>query len=29
MHHPPAEGNFGDEYRNAVKPDTVQDYNRH
>jgi hypothetical protein len=25
---PPAEGNFCDEYGNAVKPAIVQDYNR-
>jgi hypothetical protein len=29
MHRPPAEGNFWDEYENAVKPAIVQDYNRH
>jgi hypothetical protein len=29
MPHPPAEGNFCDEHGNALKPATVQDYNRH
>jgi hypothetical protein len=29
MHHHPAEGNFCDEYGNALKPAIVQDYNRH
>jgi hypothetical protein len=29
MHHPPAEGNFCDEYGNAPKPAIVQDYNRY
>jgi hypothetical protein len=29
MHHSPAEGNFCDEYGNALKLGTVQDYNRH
>jgi len=28
MQHPSAEGNFCDEHRNALKPTTVQDYNR-
>jgi hypothetical protein len=28
MNCPPAEGNFCDEHENAVKPATVQDYNR-
>jgi hypothetical protein len=29
MHHPPAEGNFCDEYGNALKPVIIQDYNEH
>jgi hypothetical protein len=29
MHRPPAEGNFRDEYGNALKPAIVQDYYRH
>jgi hypothetical protein len=29
MHHLPAEGNFCDEYGNALKPVIVQDYDRH
>jgi hypothetical protein len=29
MHSPPAEGNLCDKYRNALKPATVEDYNRH
>jgi hypothetical protein len=29
MHHPPAEGNFCNEYETALKPATVQDYERH
>jgi hypothetical protein len=29
MHCPAAEGNFCDEYENALKPATVQDYNKH
>jgi hypothetical protein len=29
MHHPPTEGNFGDEYGNTLKPATLQDYNTH
>jgi hypothetical protein len=29
MHLPLAEGNFYDEYENAVKPANVQDYERH
>jgi hypothetical protein len=29
MHRSPAEGNFCDEHGNALKPDIVQDYNRH
>jgi hypothetical protein len=29
MHRSPAKGNFRDEYGNALKPATVQDYNRH
>jgi hypothetical protein len=29
IHDPPEEGNFCDESRIALKPDTVQDYNRH
>jgi hypothetical protein len=29
MHRPPVEGNFCNEYGNAMKPATVQDYNRH
>jgi hypothetical protein len=29
MHRPPEEGNFCDEYVNALQPAIVQDYNRH
>lgn len=29
MHSPPLEGNFVDESRNAIKPQVVEDYNRH
>lgn len=29
MHHPSEEGNFCDQYGNALKPETVQEYNRH
>jgi hypothetical protein len=29
MHHPPAEGNFGDVHGNIIKPVTIQDYNKH
>jgi hypothetical protein len=29
MHHPPANGNFCDEHGNAIKPEIIQDYNRH
>jgi hypothetical protein len=29
MHCPTAEGTFCDKYGNALKPSTVQDYNRH
>jgi hypothetical protein len=29
IHDPPEEGNFGDESRNSLKPDIMQDYNRH
>jgi hypothetical protein len=28
-HHPPEEGNFCDERKNALKPATIQDYNRY
>jgi hypothetical protein len=29
MHHPPTNGNFCDEHGNAIKPEIIQDYNRH
>jgi hypothetical protein len=29
MHHPPANGNFCDEHGNAIKPEIIQNYNRH
>jgi len=29
MHSPPLEGNFYDQHGRAVKPATIQDYNRH
>jgi hypothetical protein len=29
MHHPPTNGNFCDEYGNAIQPENTQDYNRH
>jgi hypothetical protein len=29
MHHPPANGNFCDEHGNPIKPEIIQDCNRH
>jgi hypothetical protein len=29
MHHPPANGNLCDQHGNAIKPEIIQDYNRH
>jgi hypothetical protein len=29
MHHPPTNGNFCDKHGNAIKPEIIQDYNRH
>lgn len=29
MHSPPAEGNFVDEHYNAIKPQVIEDYNKH
>jgi hypothetical protein len=29
MHHPPTNGNFCDEHGNAIKPEIIQDNNRH